>query len=154
MPYADQLQAIPSAEPPGPRGHKDCSLRPIAAAFLAGTISTARWSGFQTGGGMGDLVVDLASLQRSAVQLKAIADQLDNAQDTADEAAAAVGSDELGGELQDFASKWKIHRKQMIKAITAAQKMASESATSFETLEQDLKDALTGARNAGSRPTR
>lgn len=98
---------------------------------------------------MGDhLTIDLALLRATGAGLGQIKDALQSAESTKP-GAEVLGSGELASAMDDFVDNWKIHRKKLVSAVEAHQKMAIDSAEAYEDTDQGLAKELTKHGSSG-----
>ena len=94
---------------------------------------------------MADLNFDLQLLHQLRDDLDAVVNEFTNADEFSQDVAEAVGHDELGGHVSDFASKWNTKREKMLEAVTSLQAKISAITDGFTQVDADLARALTDA---------
>ena len=91
---------------------------------------------------MADLILDMTELTQLAEDLKAITDELEDADSNASEAAEATGHDELSSRVNDFADKWRIKREDMLADVSTLSGMINTIVENFGQVDRDLARAL------------
>lgn len=106
---------------------------------------------------MSDLVIRGDALRSHARRVRTIAADLSAANSQADDAAAAVGHQDLARTVQDFGSQWDIHRQRFIDDVTTLADIFDAINTTMSDLEGDmasqLREATQQARAAMPGPT-
>lgn len=97
---------------------------------------------------MADLVLDMNQLTQLAEDLKAITEELQDADSNASEAADATGHDDLRNKVNDFADKWRIKREDMLKDVSNLSGMITTIVENFGQVDNDLAKALEGSAAA------
>lgn len=95
-----------------------------------------------------DLQVDIAALSTLAEDLKKVAAEFKDADNTSEDAAGATGHDGLRDDVQDFADSWRAKREDMLGDVTKLQGIVEQIASTFTQVDADLAKAL--EQKAGS----
>ncbi|MGH3721033.1 MAG: hypothetical protein ACRDRI_19740 [Pseudonocardiaceae bacterium] len=95
------------------------------------------------------LKVDVALIRATASGLGLIKDALQGA-DAGNPGAAVLGLGGLAEAMDEFAHNWDIHRRELISAVEAHQKMAVASADAYEHTDTELAKALTQHSSSGN----
>jgi hypothetical protein len=89
-----------------------------------------------------DLSIDMDQLTTLKEDLKAITDELENADANARSAADATGHDGLRDRVNDFADKWEIKRGEMLENVKKLSDIITQIADTFTEIDTELAKAL------------
>lgn len=93
-----------------------------------------------------DLKVDLALLESTAGSLGMLTEEFKNAQTIVDGYESAIGSSVVNHAVHSFATNWKVHRDDLLKAMDGVYQMATKSHEAYldtdDHLAQDIEKAV------------
>jgi hypothetical protein len=93
---------------------------------------------------MTDLHIDTAILRQTGAGLRAVADEFEHANHRVDDVGAILGHDTLAERVRSFAHNWDDRRAEMLESIAQLAEAAQVVGETFEQIETDLVNALTG----------
>lgn len=91
---------------------------------------------------MGDLVVNLDLLERTAGALSMLMNEFNNASKIVSTYHGSIGDPTLAGALDDFASDWSAHRQDLLSSMQSVYKMATESHKAYIDTDDKLAQEL------------
>lgn len=89
-----------------------------------------------------DLSIDMDQLATLKEDLRAISDELENADANAQAAADATGHDALRDRVNDFADKWEIKRGEMLENVKKLSDIIAQIAETFTEIDAELAKSL------------
>lgn len=89
-----------------------------------------------------DLSIDMDQLTTLKEDLKAITDELENADSNAQAAAEATGHDGLRDRVNEFADKWEIKRGEMLENVKKLSDIIAQIADTFTEIDTELAKSL------------
>lgn len=93
-------------------------------------------------GSKGHVKVSTSDLEAMATQLKRLQSEFEDAKGVVDGFTGAMGSGEVAGKLDDFATNWNIHRKALCSQIELLGKTAEGAAKTYDGVDDHLAKAL------------
>jgi hypothetical protein len=91
------------------------------------------------------LKADLGRIEGSARELRHLYGEFSRLHSTVDGYEDAFGSPDVAAKMDEFASKWKIHRQRIVNSLDVVAKAAQAGVDAYTGVDDDLTKALRAA---------